>query len=197
MRILFAGPPCVGKSRVSSIVASRLGVPRISSGELIRRAAIDGSPEEKELARIVSDGTLAPSDVIVDMMLKRLSEADCDQGFVIDGFPRKDFEASRFLCEHPRIDAYLLFSAPRETLLRRMRSRFSKDGTKREDDTAESLRYRLSIYDEEAPRVVNLFRSFDVPVLDIDASHHVGDVAESVLDSLGATLDEDLLPLAC
>lgn len=197
MRLLFAGPPCAGKSRVSSIVASRLGIPRISSGDLIRSAAVDGSDAEKELARIVSDGTLAPSDAIVDLVMRRLAKPDCDQGFVIDGFPRRACEASRFLSIHADIDAYLLFGASREILVRRMADRISKDGTRRSDDTDESFRYRLSIYERESPGVVNLFRSFDVPVVDIDATRRVGDVADGVLDSLGATLDEQHHGMAC
>lgn len=166
MRILLSGPPSSGKSTQGRRLAAILGIPHVSSGDLIRSAAAKGDPRDVDILRSVSDGSLAPSDVIVHMVASRLALPDCAHGFLLDGFPRRPFEAA-FITASFRIDALLVMEADQETLLERVRSRAAAG---RPDDDPAHFPRRIHAFETETRGAHCELALRGVPVLAINAA---------------------------
>lgn len=88
LRLVLFGAPGVGKGVQGDLLQRRFGIPRISTGDILRRAMSNDDPESRQAAEYVSSGELVPDDLIDRLMDKRLGEADCQDGFILDGFPR-------------------------------------------------------------------------------------------------------------
>lgn len=96
MRVLMFGAPGVGKGTQASRVARALGIPHISTGDLFREEIAGNTDIGREVSSILSQGNLAPDEITVDILAKRLNINDCQNGFVLDGFPRT-VQQARFL----------------------------------------------------------------------------------------------------
>jgi adenylate kinase len=166
MRILLSGPPSSGKSTQGRRLAAALGLPHVSSGDLIREAARSGDPRDVELLRLVSDGSLAPSGAIANMVHRRLSRDDCEAGFVLDGFPRKPMEAA-FAAMTFRIDALLVLETDRGTLLSRMRSRAAAG---RADDDPAHFPRRIAAYESDTRSAQRELVRAGIPLIPISAA---------------------------
>jgi adenylate kinase len=166
MRILLSGPPSSGKSTQGRRLAAALGIPHVSSGDLIRSAAAKGAPRDVDLLRFVSDGSLAPSGVIADMVSQRLALPDCAEGFLLDGFPRRPLEAA-FVAASFRIDALLVMEADQETLLARVRSRAAAG---RPDDDPAHFPRRIMAFETETRAAHRELAGRGIPVFPIDAT---------------------------
>jgi len=90
---IFLGPPGAGKGTQSSRIAARRGVPQISTGDMLRQAAAEGTPLGRKAKTIMEAGELLPDAVIVDLIRERISRPDCVRGFLLDGFPRTSGQA--------------------------------------------------------------------------------------------------------
>jgi len=88
MRIVLLGPPASGKGTQGDVLAKRYGVPKISTGDMLRAALKAGTPLGKEAATYMNAGKLVPDSVVVSLVDERLQEPDAQKGFILDGFPR-------------------------------------------------------------------------------------------------------------
>ena len=88
MRLVLLGPPASGKGTQGKVLSQRLGVPQVSTGDMLRAARAAGTPLGKEADRYMSAGKLVPDDVVVGIVRDRIREEDAGKGFVLDGFPR-------------------------------------------------------------------------------------------------------------
>ena len=88
MKLLFLGPPGAGKGTQAAIVSQRYNIPQISTGAILRQAMKDATPVGIRAKEYVDKGLLVPDDVIIDMVKERVSQDDCANGFILDGFPR-------------------------------------------------------------------------------------------------------------
>jgi adenylate kinase len=88
MRIVFLGPPGVGKGTQAVELAGQLGIIHLSTGEMLRQAAAAKSPVGLQTQELLAAGKLVPDDVMLDLVRERLEKADCQAGYVLDGFPR-------------------------------------------------------------------------------------------------------------
>lgn len=170
MRIALSGPPSVGKTTQGRALARWLGVPHISSGELIRSQAAAGNPAARRLLAIVADGSLAPSQGIADLVLERLASADCCNGFVLDGFPRKPLEADLLLSRFGPLDLFAVLTAPADVLVDRLRERSRQSSFIRDDDDPAVFPRRIAAYESETSRVRSVMVANDVPTADLDAT---------------------------
>jgi adenylate kinase len=180
MRILVSGPPLAGKTRQGGNVARMLGVPHVSSGDLIRQAAAAGDPAAMMMLGLVSDGTLAPSDAITRLVLARLAEPDCRGGFVLDGFPRRLPEAEALL-DHHVIDALFVLEASSDILFERLRHRASQG---RADDDPSTLPRRILAFEIETRTAHALLADAGVPYNRVDAVGEVDDISRAILEAL-------------
>jgi adenylate kinase len=156
VRVVLLGPPGAGKGTQAQIIADRLGVPAISTGDIFR-ANVSGQTELGKKAKVYMDaGDLVPDEVTVAMVRDRLSEPDAKTGFLLDGFPRTIAQAEQLrdsLAEMGhRLDRVLELVVDEEELVRRLSGRrMLVEGkmVQREDDRPETVRHRLQVYREQ------------------------------------------------
>ncbi len=170
MNLLILGPQGAGKGTQAVLLASRLGIPHISTGDIFRSNLKVGTKLGKKAQKYMDVGELVPDSITREMVAERLTEADAQRGFLLDGFPRTMVQATWLKDElantHRILDRVLLLTAPDEQLVSRMLARG------RSDDTPEAISRRLDIY-----------RANTQPLLDF-----YGDLV-SVVDGVGA-IDE-------
>jgi adenylate kinase len=95
LKIIFIGPPGSGKGTQAKRLASRLDVPHISTGDMLREAVAAGTPVGQKAASIMASGALVPDDVMIDIINDRLAKPDAAKGFILDGFPRTLVQAEK------------------------------------------------------------------------------------------------------
>lgn len=127
MRIVLFGPPGSGKGTQASNIVDELKIPHISSGDMFRAAVAKGTAVGKEAEQHLKNGSLVPDDVVIKMIVERLSQSDAREGFLLDGFPRtlKQAEALEHALvevEH-EIDAVVVLLVPDEEIIKRTTGR--------------------------------------------------------------------------
>jgi adenylate kinase len=189
MNIIFLGPPGAGKGTQAVRVCERLGIPQISTGDILRRAMKEGTETGKLAKSYVERGELVPDSVVIDIVKERLEMEDCKAGYILDGFPRTVAQAEA-LAEFARIDAVIDIEVEDEVIVKRLSGRrvclncggtyhvdmlggsntCAKCGSEliqRKDDSAETVQSRLTVYhDQTAPLIAfytqkGLLRSVD------------------------------------
>lgn len=156
MRVVLLGPPGAGKGTQAQIIAEKLNVPAISTGDIFR-ANVSGQTDLGRQAKAYMDaGDLVPDDITVAMVKDRLAEPDAKAGFLLDGFPRTIAQAEQLrssLAEMGNgLDCVLELVVDEEELVRRLSGRrMLVDGewVQRDDDKPETVRHRLAVYREQ------------------------------------------------
>ncbi len=158
MRIVFIGPPGAGKGTQCKRLAEYLNIPHLSTGEMLRSARGEG-----ELGSLVASyidvGRLAPDDVVMEIVKKRLEASDCHQGCLFDGFPRTLVQA-RLLDEHlarcqERVEVVLDLRVEQAELVARMLKRAQVEN--RADDTAETIGARLQVFQTQTAPLLDYY----------------------------------------
>ena len=126
VRVIFVGSPGAGKGTQAAKLAEYLGVPRISTGDMLREAIASGTPLGKQAEPLMGRGNLVPDDLLIALVRERTTREDCAQGFVLDGFPRTVRQAEGLAqMSDGEVSDWTVFSVevPREELLRRLSGR--------------------------------------------------------------------------
>ncbi len=121
-RIIFLGPPGVGKGTCSSRIAEKKGIPHISTGDLLRREVAAGSELGKRVKEFMDKGELVPDSLVLGIIKERLSKPDCARGFILDGFPRTIAQAKE-LEKITEIDVVINLTQPEDILIERISAR--------------------------------------------------------------------------
>lgn len=155
-RIIFMGPPGSGKGTQAGILEDRFSLRQLSTGDMLRAAVAAGSDLGIKAKTIMDQGLLMPDDLMVSMISERISQPDCKNGFILDGFPRTvpQAEALDTMLHDKGMDlaAVIELRVPDEVLFDRISTRAAQSKTVRADDTAETLKKRLVVYhDQTAP----------------------------------------------
>lgn len=181
-RVLMFGPPGSGKGTQAAILSQRLGVPAISTGEMLRDAVRGSSPLGLRVKETMEAGLLVDDETMVDVVRERLAAQDARGGFLLDGYPRTVSQAETLeqILEGKgtALDAVVLLEVPTEELVRRATAR------QREDDREEVVRERLRIYDEKTSPLVAHYEGLGL-VRRIDGTATVEAVTAAVEHSLG------------
>ncbi len=174
MKLMFLGAPGAGKGTQAEIASQELGIPAISTGAIIREA-IKNQTEMGKAAKAYTDaGQLVPDDVVIGIIRERLLEKDCENGFILDGFPRTVPQAEALDAMGVEMDLVISIEVPDSTIVERMSGRRvcggcgatyhvkyqpSEDGSNcdkcgaalntRKDDLPEVVKSRLEIYHEQ------------------------------------------------
>jgi len=188
MRIIFLGPPGSGKGTQASQLAKRLGVPAISTGEILREAVRKQTALGQKAKAVMERGELVSDDLIVAMIGERLAEADARRGFILDGFPRTLAQARAFETmlsgNGDALSAVLNFSVPEAELTERMLGRAQAEG--RTDDRPETIRERMRVYREKTEPLVGFYRDRDL-LAEIDGVGSVSEVAGRVDEAVSSS----------
>jgi adenylate kinase len=190
VRVVLLGPPGAGKGTQAQVIADRLGVPAISTGDIFR-ANVSGKTELGLQAKSYMDaGDLVPDEITVAMVKDRLAEDDAKGGFLLDGFPRTTAQAEQLrdsLHELGQaLDCVLELVVDEYELVRRLSGRrVLVDGqwVQRDDDKAETVRHRLQVYREQTAPLSGWYDSEGL-LTQIDAIGAVEEVTERAMSAL-------------
>jgi len=155
MRLVFIGPPGAGKGTQSQRLVEQLGIPHLSTGDMLRAAVANKSPVGEMADKFMSAGQLVPDPIIVKVVGERLSQSDCDRGCLFDGFPRTLGQAKSlddFLgeCGSP-LDAVLELKVPDSVLIERLAQRG------RADDSPDVIQHRLHSYYQQTQPLLEYY----------------------------------------
>jgi len=185
MRIIFMGPPGAGKGTQSKMVATHFGIPAISTGEIFRANVTGRTALGSKAERYMSEGEYVPDEITNAMVGDRIGSADCTAGFILDGYPRTlaqlDALDGILAALGVELDAVLALTADVDDLVARLLQRAVVEG--RADDTAEVIRRRQEVYNEQTKPLVEVFRSRGL-LRQVDAIGEVGRVSERIFEAL-------------
>lgn len=155
-RIVFLGAPGSGKGTQAALLAEHLGVPAISTGEMLRDAVAQGSLLGERVREVMARGELVADDLMAEVVEERLARGDARRGFLLDGYPRtaKQAETLAAILERSskRLDHVISIEVPEEKLIERALLR------QRADDTGEVIRARLRVYREKTAPLIDHYR---------------------------------------
>ena len=192
MRIVLFGPPGSGKGTQAAVLKDHLGLPHISTGDLLRAAVKAGSPLGLKVKAVMEAGQLVSDDLMLDLLEDRFSQADASGGFILDGYPRNTAQAHALDALLTRIgqplDIALLLEVPHESIVARLAGRAAAEG--RKDDDPETVRARLKVYEEQTAPVAQFYRDRGLMVA-LDGCGAVEDVQQRLRDAISASTSAD------
>jgi adenylate kinase len=203
-RIVFLGPPGVGKGTQATRLSREIGIPHLSTGDLLRSAVAARTPLGVKADEHIRAGRLVPDPLVLEIVRERLDRPDCAGGFLLDGFPR-NFSQAKELERIASLDGVLSFDLPTEVLISRLSGRrlcptcqsvyhvetqppkvagrCDRDGTElvqRPDDRPEAVRTRLAVYADQTRPLLEFYRSKNL-LHPVDARGTPDEVAERVV----------------
>ncbi len=209
MNLILIGPPGAGKGTQGEKLSKRLGIDTISTGVMLRTAIKEQTEVGKIAQMYINDGNLVPDEVIVDVVKERLSQPDCEKGFILDGFPRTIAQAEALSATDIKIDKVLSIEVDDDKIVERLSQRrecskcgapynltFNKpevDGVcdkcggsliQRADDNEETIKSRLSIYHEETEPIKEYYENLGL-LVEAQGEEELADTTRNVLKALG------------
>ncbi len=183
MKLIFLGPPGAGKGTQAAIVSKKLGIPSVSTGDMLRAAVKEGTKVGLEAKSFMDAGKLVPDEVIIGIVHERLDKPDCAKGFILDGVPRTLAQADALEKAGIAFDHVISLEVHDEAIVERMSGRrvCNKCGApfhvannppkvegvcdacggeliQRVDDKAESVRHRLEVYHQETEPLKSFYQ---------------------------------------
>lgn len=214
MHILLMGPPGAGKGTQAANLVTEFGIPHISTGDMFRAAVKEGTELGKQAKACMDAGKLVPDEVTIDIVRERLAKDDCKKGFILDGFPRTVEQADALdgiLKDLGlAITRVLNISVPSEDLIERAVGRRickkcgatyhvkfhapKAEGTcdecggelyQRADDSAETMKNRLSVYEESTRPLIEYYKKAGV-YTEVDGRQSIDKVTQELVTVLKA-----------
>jgi len=214
MKLILLGPPGAGKGTQAQMLMEKFSIPQISTGDILRSAVKNATPMGVKVKEYMDAGALVPDDVVVGIVRERLQQADCTNGFILDGFPRTVPQADALrdtLSELSlELDAVISLEVDTEALVARLTGRRtcsscgkgyhvdfdppSKEGicdacggklVQRDDDREETIRKRLDVYREQTAPLVDYYLRGGL-LAEVDGMPGIDEVGRQILSILGA-----------
>lgn len=123
MNLIILGPPGAGKGTQATFIATEFNIPHISTGDMLREAIKKGTNLGQKAKEVMDAGNLVSDDLIIELVKERISESDCSQGFLFDGFPRTIPQAEALEVNNIQIDGVIELKVPDDEILKRMSGR--------------------------------------------------------------------------
>lgn len=214
MKIIMLGAPGAGKGTQAKKIAAKFSIPHISTGDIFRANIKNGTELGKKAKTYMDQGLLVPDELVVDLVVDRVNQEDCRDGYVLDGFPRTIPQAEaldKALAElGQKVDYAIDVDVPDENIIRRMGGRRAcvtcgatyhleyapteKDGIcdtcgggliLRDDDKPETVKKRLSVYHEQTQPLIDYYTNADI-LKTVDGTADIEDVFRAIVEILGA-----------
>ncbi len=208
MKLILLGAPGAGKGTQAEIISEKYNIPTISTGNIIRAALKNGTEMGLKAKSYIDAGNLVPDDVVIGIVKERLSEDDCQNGFILDGFPRTIPQAKALDDMGIAIDAALSIEVADEEIVKRMSGRrvcekcgasyhteYKKPKTEgccnfcdgklviRKDDEPETVKNRLNVYHSETEPLKDYYKSCG-KLLIVEGQEELADTTRLVLAAL-------------
>ena len=209
MNLILLGMPGAGKGTQAEIIQKDFDIANISTGAMMREVSRSEGEFANKVQTYLSSGTLVPNDIIVEMLVQRISEDDCKKGFLLDGFPRNLDQGKALDSANVSIDLVLYLSISEDEIINRMSGRRvhpssgrsyhvihnppQKKGfdditgetlIQREDDAPEVIKKRLDVYFNETEPLLDFYRNKNLKFIEIDASKSLEEVTKSIRHSI-------------
>jgi adenylate kinase len=185
--LLLLGAPGAGKGTQAVRLAARLGVPHVSTGDLLRAAVAAGTPLGREARVFMDRGELVPDVIVIGVAAERLARPDAKTGFVLDGFPRTVAQADALDVELSRLgmklDRCLALVTDEAALLARLLKRAQLEG--RSDDNEATIGNRMRVYRVQTEPLIASYRSKGL-LREIDGMGTIDEVERRIQEELGA-----------
>lgn len=207
MKLILVGQQGAGKGTIAALIKDKLNLPHISTGDIFRAAIKEGTELGKRVQEILKSGALVPDDVTTDIVKERLTQEDCKDGFILDGFPR-NLNQAELLAEEMPVDKVVLLNIKDDLTVYRLSARrvckgcsatfnVNPDGFpqpketgkcdacggelyQRDDDKEEAIRARLKIYHNETEPMLKFYEDKGI-LKTVDSSREVTLIVEDVL----------------
>ena len=209
MKLILLGAPGAGKGTQAEIIASKLAIPTISTGNILREAIKNGTPTGLKAKDFMDLGMLVPDEVIIGIVLERLAQPDCANGYILDGVPRTIPQAQALLDQGVEIDRVVSIEIADEVIEARMTGRRvcgscgasyhivanppKKEGicnvcgselVIRKDDKPETVRHRLEVYHNETEALKGFYEKLGKLRL-VEGNQPIEDATRDILAALG------------
>ena len=125
MRLILLGAPGAGKGTQAAFICRKYGIPQISTGDMLRAAVKAGTPLGIAAKKVMDSGALVSDDIIIGLVKERITQPDCANGFLFDGFPRTIPQADAMKAAGVKLDYVLEIDVPPEAIVERMTGRRS------------------------------------------------------------------------
>ena len=213
MKIILLGPPGAGKGTQASVITNKYNIPQISTGDMLRAAVSAGTELGLQAKKIMDEGGLVSDDIILGLVKERITEDDCQNGYLFDGFPRTIAQAEGMQDAGIDVQYVVEIQADDEAIISRMSGRrvhlasgrtyhiefnppkeTDKDDVtgepliQRDDDQEETVRTRLNVYHDQTSPLINFYKNLSadssLTYVEIDGMKDVGDVSNDILAKL-------------
>lgn len=192
MILMLLGPPGAGKGTQSQLISEKLGIPQLSTGDMLRAAVKAETPVGLKAKQVMASGGLVNDEIVIGIIADRISEPDCSKGFILDGFPRTLAQADALdkllKSKHRKIDCVIELKVDDSKLVERIecRARETKaaGGTVRADDNAEALKTRLMAYYRETAPIIGYYFAHGL-LKSVDGMAPITEVSRQINEILG------------
>ena len=209
MKLILLGAPGAGKGTQAELICERLSIPTISTGNIIREAMKNGTEMGKQAKAFVDAGNLVPDEVVIGIIKERLAEKDCENGFILDGFPRTIPQAEALDKMGTEIDTVLSIEVADEKIVKRMSGRrvcekcgssyhieYKKPSTEgicdacggnlvcRKDDAPETVLDRLNVYHQQTEPLKGYYNKTG-KLKTVEGQEELSDTTALVFKALG------------
>jgi adenylate kinase len=213
MRVILLGSPGSGKGTQAQFIIESFGIPQISTGDMLRAAVREGTPLGLEAKKIMDAGQLVSDEIILGLIKERISQQDCSNGFLLDGFPRTITQADGLANMGVELDHVVEIVVDDEEIVKRLSGRRVHPGSgrtyhlefnppriegmddetgeplqQRDDDKEETVRRRLNVYHDQTKPLVDYYqaktKTSDVRFTSIPGIGSVSDIRERILSAL-------------
>jgi len=191
MILMLLGPPGAGKGTQSQLISEKLGIPQLSTGDMLRAAVKAATPVGLKAKQVMASGGLVSDEIVIGIIADRISEPDCSKGFILDGFPRtlaqSDALDKLLKSKSRKIDCVIELKVDDSKLVDRIECRaretVAAGGTVRADDNAEALKTRLMAYYRETAPIIGYYFAHGL-LKSIDGMAPIGDVSQQINEIL-------------
>ena len=205
MNLILLGMPGAGKGTQAEIIQREQGIANVSTGAMMREVSRAETDIGKKVQEYLSTGRLVPDEIIIQMLVERIHQSDCENGFLLDGFPRNLDQAKALDQAKVEINLILFLKISEKEIIERMSGRRvhlpsgrsyhiahnppkteGKDDVtgetliQREDDHPDVIKKRLNVYYDETEPLLSFYRQKDISFYEIDASKTLEEVSEDI-----------------
>ena len=209
MKLILLGAPGAGKGTQSAILCEKLGIPTFSTGHLLRTAIREGTPVGEIARKYIDKGMLVPDEIVTDMICKRLEEADCEGGYILDGVPRTIGQAEALEEAGILLDSVVSLEISDDEIVQRMAGRrvcrtcgtsyhlvsippktagicdrCGSELVQRDDDKPETVKYRLEVYHKETEPLKDFYAKRGL-LRSVENQPTVEETTAAILHALG------------